>query len=107
VASGAQRVIQFQMVQILGDNLGLNSLLGYTESFSANHYCRMCRVHKQNVSQLFVEDQSLLRNVNNYNADVLVANVSETGIKHNAVWNEISGYHVTENWGFDIMHDLL
>jgi hypothetical protein len=107
VVSGAQCVIKFQMVQILGDNLGLNSLLGYTESFSANHYCRMCRVHKQNVSQLFIEDQSLLRNVNNYIADVHVANVSETGVKHNAIWNEISGYHVTENWAFDIMHDLL
>ena len=59
-ASGMTYEIQFIMIQILGDNLGLNSLLGYTESFSANHYCRICRVHKQSVSQLFVEDKEFI-----------------------------------------------
>jgi hypothetical protein len=54
-ASGVTYEIKFRMVKILGDNLGLNSLLGYNESFSANHYCRVCRVHKQSVSQLFAE----------------------------------------------------
>ncbi|CAI6376629.1 unnamed protein product [Macrosiphum euphorbiae] len=29
-----------------GDNLGLNSMLGFVHSFSANHYCRICRLQK-------------------------------------------------------------
>lgn len=33
-------VIKFTIVQVLGDNLGLNALLGYTESFSGNYVCR-------------------------------------------------------------------
>jgi len=33
--------------QICGDDLGLKSILGYTESFSGNSVCRWCRVKKQ------------------------------------------------------------
>ena len=99
--------VRFIMVQILGDNLGLNSLLGYTESFSANHYCRVCRVHKNDVSDLHVEDDTLFRNRENYTNDVLIANVSETGVKGGAVWNELPYFHVTDNCVFDLMHDLL
>lgn len=99
--------IKFVMVQILGDNLGLNSILGFTESFSANHYCRNCRIHKHNTSKLFVEDPTLLRNIENYAVDVSADSVSDTGIKHSVIWNEIDGYHVTNNWAFDIMHDML
>jgi len=38
--------IYFALGLILGDNLCLNSMLGFAESFSANHYCRICRLHK-------------------------------------------------------------
>jgi len=104
--NGKDYEIKFVLVQILGDNLGLNSILGYTESFSANHFCRVCRVSKRSVGQLFTEDKCLLRNRENYAADLLTDNVSETGIKTNAIWNEISNFHVTKNCAFDIMHDL-
>lgn len=39
--------VQFQVVLILGDNLGLNSILGFSESFSATHYCRICKASKK------------------------------------------------------------
>jgi len=31
------------LVQIAGDNLGLNQLCGFVESFSARHFCRLYR----------------------------------------------------------------
>lgn len=99
-------VIRFQMVQLLGDNLGLNSILGYTESFSATFYCRMCKMGKD-CGNAHKEDSSLLRNVNNYESDCGLKDISKTGIKQIAVWNAIGGYHVTKNYAFDIMHDLL
>ncbi|KAL1255351.1 hypothetical protein QQF64_013412 [Cirrhinus molitorella] len=34
------------VAQICGDNFGLNSILGYTESFSRNSVCRWCHVKK-------------------------------------------------------------
>lgn len=32
-----QGVVKFSVVQVVGDNLGLNAILGYSESFTANH----------------------------------------------------------------------
>lgn len=32
---------------ILGDNLGINSVIGFQESFSANHFCRTCVLDKK------------------------------------------------------------
>lgn len=36
-----KRVIKFTIVQVLGDNLGLNAILGYNESFVGN-YRELC-----------------------------------------------------------------
>lgn len=38
--NGPER-IYFALGLILGDNLGLNSVLGFVESFNANYYCRL------------------------------------------------------------------
>jgi len=35
--------IRFSVPQLCGDNLGLNAILGFTESFSGNYFCRMCK----------------------------------------------------------------
>ena len=39
--------IYFQLILILGDNLGLHSILGLTECFSANFPCRICKASKE------------------------------------------------------------
>lgn len=39
--------VKFQVTLILGDNLGLNSILGFSESFTLSHYCRICKASKQ------------------------------------------------------------
>lgn len=38
--------IFFKVVVILGDNLGVHGILGFTESFSANYPCRFCKLTK-------------------------------------------------------------
>lgn len=40
------KTIKFITTQLVGDNFGLNSILGFTESFVASHYCRMCDLKK-------------------------------------------------------------
>lgn len=35
--------IKFIPIHILGDNLALNSILGFVESFSSHYYCRICK----------------------------------------------------------------
>lgn len=93
--------------QVCGDNLGLNSILGYTESFAANSVCRWCRVHKQVLRVQTFEDPSSLRDKVNYLSDSLLNNQTETGIKRECCLNKLLFYHVTDNVTPDVMHDVL
>lgn len=97
----------FSLGLILGDNLGLHSILGFSESFMANFPCRFCNSTKQMCNNQLLENDSLLRNTENYNNSLIVNNISLTGIKEPCVWNNILSFHVTNNFVVDIMHDLL
>ncbi|XP_046612692.1 uncharacterized protein LOC124301549 [Neodiprion virginianus] len=97
----------FQLILITGDNLGLNSMLGYVESFSATYFCRMCKVSKGVSMSLCVEDKSILRTKDNYEADVAKNNVALTGIKTRCIWNSVLNYHCAACWSVDAMHDEL
>lgn len=33
--------------QITGDNLGMHGIMGFTESFSGRHFCRLCLIEKE------------------------------------------------------------
>lgn len=44
------------IIQITGDNLALNGLLGFVESFSAAHCCRFCLTNKEDIQSVFTED---------------------------------------------------
>ncbi|KAI8122546.1 hypothetical protein CVS40_6741 [Lucilia cuprina] len=92
---------------ILGDNLGLNMILGFSESFSSNFYCRICKQHR-NITQTETHlNTDMLRNPENYERDFAINDVKLTGVKENSVWNNLKNFHVTENYSVDVMHDLL
>ena len=89
----------------LGDNLGLNTILGFSESFSSNFYGRFCKQHRDVAKILTKENVELLRNPSNY--DTALHDFKKTGIKENSVWNRINNFHVTYNYSVDVRHDLL
>lgn len=95
------------VAQVCGDNLGLNGILGYTESFAANSVCRWCRVHREVLRVQTVEDPSSMRDKVNYHSDSLLNNPAETGIKRECSLNKLQFYHVTDNVAPDVMHDIL
>jgi len=99
--------IYFKMVLILGDNLGLHSILNLSESFMFNYPCRFCKSSKLECNFSTVEDVSKLRNKENYCSDLEINNLSLTGLKGPSIWNELSNFHVTSNFSVDIMHDVL
>ncbi|KAK5641682.1 hypothetical protein RI129_010229 [Pyrocoelia pectoralis] len=101
------RTIYFKLGLILGDNLGLHSILGFVESFSANYCCRICKTPKHKSRFCCEEDEIAIRNEQNYFEDVNLGNMSETGIKESCIWYGIVGFSITKNIGVDIMHDLL
>jgi len=97
--------IHFSLALILGDNLGLHSILGYTESFMANFPCRFCKCSKLECNYSVKQDNNKLRNKENYSQDLSIDNLSLTGIHETCVFNEIDGFRATHNYSVDIMHD--
>lgn len=76
--------IYFEAVLILGDNLGIHSLLGFSEAFNLQHPCRFCLTPIGQFGQYFKEDPSLLRSKSNYADDV---ETLSDGPSHNIVEN--------------------
>lgn len=101
-----QGTIYFQLALILGDNLGINSITGFSESFSCNFPCRMCKVHKNVMSTQVKLDRSLLRTMENYFEDLAEGDCSLTGIKSRSVWLGVSNFDLFNQIGVDVMHDI-
>ena len=98
--------VYFILTVIEGDNLGLNVLLGYSESFSAKFYCGFCKMSKYQAQYYTVQDNSALRTETVYVNDVESNAFKTTGIKENCVFNNVHYYNCTQNLIADSMHDL-
>lgn len=98
--------IYFVLSLVLGDNLGLNTVLGFTSSFNHNYFCRFCKASKISTHTMTTNDPNLSRNLFNYDEDVDANNMSLTGIKELSILNSIHSFHVTTNFAVDIMHDI-
>ena len=66
---GQNQKIYFECVLILGDNLGLNSICGFSESFVQN-CCRICSATFTQCQHMTVEDGNLIRTIQSYNDDL-------------------------------------
>ena len=102
--SGRKIRIYFALAGILGDNLGLNEVLGYVASFNANYFCCWCKTLKAITHTDCQERKETLRSVASYENDVLLGQ-EKTGIAEFSIWNEVENFHVYENCVADIMHD--
>jgi len=99
--------VYFLVGLILGDNLGLHSILGFSESFVSKFPCRICRCPKQVCHEQIQQLDQTMRNKVNYASDLLINDLSYTGIKECCVWNDLVSFTVTDNFCVDIMHDML
>lgn len=98
--------VHFVLGLILGDNLGLHEVLGFSKSFVSNYPCRFCKSHRTQMHSMTKCNPKLKRTIHNYEEDVLADNLSETGINHSCVFNIIPSFHATSNLAVDIMHDM-
>ena len=99
--------LKVSIAQVTGDNLGVNGILGYVESFISNHFCRHCRMHKREMQIALLARAELLRNVRSYEEDLERNNPTATGIKTPCLLNNVENFHVATNYAPDVMHDLL
>ncbi|XP_070525972.1 uncharacterized protein [Cardiocondyla obscurior] len=98
-----KKLIFFSLCYIAGDNLGLNTILGFSKSFNSSHCCRMCTISKTESKTQVNENIELLRTIDNYNIHVTERNF---GVQENCIFNVIPNFHVINNCSVDPMHDL-
>lgn len=84
----------------------MNSVLGFSKSFSANYFCCFCRMDKSITGVLATEVVSFLHKKVNYSEDVSRNDFKSTGINESSIFNTIHSFHVVENFSVDIMHDI-
>jgi len=100
--------VYFSLGLILGDNLGLHSILGFSENFIARYLCRFCKCSNTECHYQLKQNDNCLRNLNNnYNVDVMANDSSLTGIKEMCTWNDVHSFSVVNNFSVDITHNLL
>ncbi|XP_041823596.1 uncharacterized protein LOC121628577 [Melanotaenia boesemani] len=102
------------VIQVTGDNLALNSLLGFVESFSATHWCRFCLTNKEEIQSVFTENnpglvlrsrELIVEHCNALREDPALLSIY--GVKKYCVLNSLKYFHSSDNYAVDIMHDLL
>lgn len=98
--------VYFELALILGDNLGIHSVTGFVESFSSNFPCRMCKVHKTDMTKQMRVDKSILRTMENYLEDLTVGDVTLTGVKEKCIWLAVRNFDLFTQTGVDVMHDI-
>ena len=98
--------IYFQLALVLGDNLGLNEILGFSDSFRSGKPCRICRATISEIQTLTSEDENLLRTVQSYDEDCNLRKPQETGVKEICIFHKVDGFHICNSITLDIMHDI-
>lgn len=80
--NGLKQRVFFQLSLLVGDNLGLNGLGGFTENFSLTNYCcRICTSNRLERQTKVLEDSELLRKIEDYEADLEKNDMKLTGLK--------------------------
>lgn len=97
--------VYFVLMGILGDNLGMNLLMGYVTSFNSLLYCRFCTLSKHDCQKDVILNPNLNRTKETYDTD-LTKNVKESGIKEECGFNKLQFYHAGEFGAVDVMHDF-
>ncbi|MEE4247136.1 MAG: hypothetical protein V2I33_17115 [Kangiellaceae bacterium] len=98
--------IPVRLCQILGDTKGIHELFGLL-SGKANYFCRECRITREVAQHEFVHSNCEPRTVANSVSDLHARSCGQEshGVKENCCFNSIPGWHFTENYNFDTMHD--
>ena len=103
---GQVQTIYFDCGLVLGDNLGLNTICGFSKSFSAHRYCRVCSATQDQCQSMTIEYPSLVRIVQSYELDISLAQSKETGAKERCIFNKLQNFHISENISLDVIHDV-
>lgn len=103
--NGQERIVYFKIGLHKGDNLALNKTLGFSPSFSANYFCRFCKIHKKTAWRKCDLNGVQFRNEQNYEQD-LQHDFKTTGIAFRSRFVDLKNFHPVDNPFVDKMHDF-
>ena len=102
-----------KVAQFTGDNLGLNQIFGFIESFSADYCCLLCYATREDMRTFQKESDFQLRTRTEYEADVSqLSNLPPgknhcRGVKAASIFNDLIDFHICDNWVNDAMHTVI
>jgi hypothetical protein len=106
INKGQQVQLYFVLGVIIGDNLGLNGILGFSRCFRANFYCRFCKHSRSECHVTTRECENVLRTKETHVADLLHP-FADNGLQEDSILNTIPSFPVVENYSVDLMHGIL
>lgn len=89
--------VYFVITYIHGDNLGLNSMLGYKRNFRCDGCCRICIATFEEIQSFFKENKRLLR---------MECLNSKIGIEQHCPFENIPSFYVVDNISVDVFHEF-
>lgn len=106
------------LIACIGDNLGIHTVAGLKEGFTAHRPCRWCMVTETERMSFVKEDPALLRTDEEWDQQVKriqsartkkqkEALMKEFGIKRHTALGNLKSFSVTTGFPPDIVHDLL
>lgn len=101
------------LVNIACDNLGANTLFGFSKGFNANFYCRICALSRNECGVAVKEIADKLRTNESHqnNIELVKENPAgqlkdSEGVRMECVYNELNSYDIFNNVSLDVMHDI-
>ena len=73
----------------------------------ANYPCRMCKAPQDQIAIMLEEVAALMRTPVNYEEDVLVNNMTLTGVKEKSIFTALPAFEMPSDVSVDIFHDDL
>lgn len=89
VTHSRYKKVKFIVVLVIGDNLGLNTILGFTKSFNSTYFCRFCKTSKLITHKQLKEDIKTLRKESNYREDLYIDDLRQTGIVEPCAFHDL------------------
>uniref|UniRef100_A0ABD2WJ19 Uncharacterized protein n=1 Tax=Trichogramma kaykai TaxID=54128 RepID=A0ABD2WJ19_9HYME len=109
IINGKKITLRGTLVSVCADTLAAHELFGFLGP-SATYFCRQCEITKDQ-KEFFPLINAPLRNKDSHDLYVKLAEnegeESVKGVKKSCILNESKYFHCTNNFNFDIMHDVL